>query len=186
MSRKLQHNIPRDDDTKNQRYLYLNDDATWRLFPSQDQWRARFIHVMLKWAEASERNLTIRGFCRYRKMSYGQLKHLFQTYPDVREAYEIFKGILGDKHYTGALLKELDREVTFRDLHHYLEEWHAVNVYHAELNSKKDEQKELVVNLRTNRVTGKVKPNPRKIKGDDVQPNEDIQDRGNKEPSADH
>ena len=106
-------------------------------YPGKDQWRERFIYTLLKWAEHPD-SLTIMDFCIEYKMDRNTLYRWAEEYPDIKAAYERIKLILANRRYKGALKKNLDKDVVFKDMHRMDPEWDDINRYWAAM--KRDEQ----------------------------------------------
>lgn len=107
--------------------------------PGRSEWRQRLINSMLIWAQ-SENALEIMQFCMEYKISYFSLREWVKKYPDLKEAYDYVKMMIACHRRTGSMLKRLDGNYAYKDMHMYDTEWHAINKYHADL--KKEEEKQ--------------------------------------------
>lgn len=138
-------------------------------FPAKADWRKRLIYTMLKWAELPTSE-TIMDFCIDYKIDRTTLKEWADTYEDIGQAYIRFKQILGNKSYKGAKHKQFDKDVVFKNLHTYDDEFETVNRYWSDL--KKTEQPDvsastrIIVEMEPAPVTSLVKE--RKRDGEDT------------------
>lgn len=110
-------------------------------YPGKEEWRQRLIYTMLKWAELPTSE-TIMDFCIEYKLDRDTLKYWADKYPDIGAAYKIFKRILGNKAYKGAKHRQFDKDVVFKNLHTYDDDFDVVNRYWAELKKTDDKSQQ--------------------------------------------
>lgn len=113
---------------------FVNKDQLL-LFPGRDQFRQRFIQHLLTWSERDDA-LDILGFCLMYKIPRSTLYDWRDMYPDVKDALDNVSLFIGYRKRLGALKKDFDKEVAFRDMHALDPEWDKINRYHAELKQQ--------------------------------------------------
>lgn len=137
---------------------FINQDSLL-LFPGRDEYRRRFIQLLLGWVERDDA-LDILGFCLMYKMPRSTLYKWRDMYPDVKDALDNVLLFIGYRKRLGALKKDFDKEVAFRDMHALDPEWDKINRYHAELKQQylQDNPGSFIINLPPAPVTGLVPP----------------------------
>lgn len=126
--------------SNNRTWLQMVQDNAYMMFPEKDDWRKRFILTLLEWASREE-NLEITDFAIDMKMHRSMLYRWVGKYPDIKEAFDMAKLMVGSRRKKGALKKVFDKDVVFKDLHKYDPEWLEINKYHSDM--KKDEDKQM-------------------------------------------
>lgn len=106
------------------------------LYPSKYQDIERLIYTFCLWSEA-EKSYDITQFCMEYKIPRKSFYLLIDKHPKLKNTIEQIKIFLGCRKRIGALEKNLDKEVVFKDMHKYDPEWIEINKYHADL--KKEE-----------------------------------------------
>jgi len=117
---------------------YLNNRA-YMQFPEKDDWRKRFTCTMLEWA-SQEDSLEITDFAIEMKMHRQTLYSWADKYPDIKEALDITRLILGSRRRKGALTRKYDKDMALRDMHCYDPEWLAINKYHSDMKVEQEKQ----------------------------------------------
>ena len=129
----------------NIKLLPLNSQRTWQsfvseecysLFPDRDEWRKRFCYTLLEWAEKPD-SLEIADFAIEQRLRRQTIYDWAKKYKDIADAYEMAKLIIATRRRRGAMLKQLDGNYAYKDMHRYDKEWAEINEYLARL--KKDE-----------------------------------------------
>lgn len=111
--------------------LYLSE-AAFRFFPDKDKWRERLILSLYEWAY-KDSSYEMMGFCMEKAIPRRTLADWVSKFPDISDAYSEAKLMIATRRRTGALLRKLDKDVVFRDIHRYDPEENEVNQYHAAL-----------------------------------------------------
>ncbi len=114
------------------------------LFPGREDWKERLIYTLNTWADRKDA-LALEGFCEEYKLHRDQLYEMRDNYPEIKKAVDRVKVRIGHKRRMGALFKQFDAGVVFKDMHRYDPEWLDINKYNAEI--KKQEQKDSVVTI---------------------------------------
>lgn len=117
---------------------FINNDALM-MFPEKHDWRKRFIYTLLDWA-SKEDSLEIVDFAIEMKMHRRTLYKWAEQYPEIKDALDHARLMIGSRRRKGALTRKFDKDVAFKDMHCYDPEWLAINKYHSEM--KKDEDKQ--------------------------------------------
>lgn len=120
--------------SKNRSWHDYMSDNSFRLFPSNLEWRQRLIFTMYEWVQGNV--VEIMEFCMEYKIAYTTLREYVLKYDDVRECYNDIKLMLASRRRIGCLKKQYDKEVVFKDLHRYDPEWKEVDQYHNDLKKE--------------------------------------------------
>jgi len=144
---------------------HIRNEA-YMFFPDRDSWREQLIYTLYRWAELEQVdykdkpiNVDLVQFCMEYRISRSSLYGWAEQYPDIKKALDEVKLILACRRRIGALTKNFDKDVAFRDMHKYDPEWIDIDKYHAAL--KKDEEVQggiRVIEIERIPSTGKVKP----------------------------
>lgn len=109
--------------------------------PQSEAWRAKLCDTIIHWAKLPD-SLEILDF----SFEYGFPRNLIRLwankYEDVGSAYEFAKLMIGSRKRKGALVRAYDKDVVFRDMHNYDDEWMKVDAYHAQLKNYENASKE--------------------------------------------
>jgi hypothetical protein len=124
--------------SKSHTYTDLIDKESYIFFPEKDAWRKRLIYAIEKWV-LKETSVELMQFCIEYRIPRATLAMWRQKHLDIAAAFEEAKIILGCRRRIGALTKQYDKDVVFKDMHVYDPEWDIINKYHAQL--KKDEDR---------------------------------------------
>jgi hypothetical protein len=140
---------------------FIQNDA-YMEFPQKQDWRQRFICTLLEWASL-ETSVEITDFALEMKMRRQTVKDWAAKYPDIKDAYDQAKLMIGSRKRKGALTRKFDKDVVFKDLHRYDPEWLEINKYHSDM--KKEEEKmahTFIINGEKPRIVSKaeMKGNP--------------------------
>lgn len=117
---------------------FVNND-TFMLFPSKHDWRQRFIYTLLEWARKDD-SLEITDFAIEMKMRRTTLYRWADEYPDLKDALDFARLMIGSRRRKGAMQKKLDGTYAYRDMHMYDPEWHAINKYHSDMKTEEAKQ----------------------------------------------
>lgn len=117
---------------------FIENDA-YMLFPGKQDWRKRFIYTLLEWASKDD-SLEIVDFALEMKMRRQTIYEWANKYPDLKEALDHARMMIGSRRRKGALVRKFDKDVVFKDMHKYDPEWLEINKYHSDM--KKDEEKQ--------------------------------------------
>lgn len=110
-------------------------NSSFELFPGKDDWRQRFVNDMYEWAQKDD-SLEIQQFTMKMCMRRQTLYEWANQYPEIKEALCEVRLILASRRRIGALKKDFDKEVVFKDLHKLDPEWLEINKYHADLKTQ--------------------------------------------------
>lgn len=122
--------------TKTHTYTDLIDNEAFIFFPDKDNWRKRLIYTLEKWCE-KEDSVELQQFYDEYKIPRQTMVVWRNKHADINKALDTAKLTMGSRRRIGALTRKFDREVVFRDMHVYDDEWLAINKYNVDL--KKDE-----------------------------------------------
>lgn len=144
---------------KNRTWIELIDAASYNMFPEKDDWRRRLMYTLFLWAEEEE-SLQLQDFCTQYKIPRSTLYEWRDKYNDLGEVVNQVKLILGARRLKGALKKDFDKEVVFKDIHKLDPEYLDINKYHAELKKNEGpaeikqivEYREITSNLKAREV----------------------------------
>lgn len=125
--------------TNNRTWTDFIKDDTFMLFPEKDEWRGRFIHTMLLWAEKQE-SIEVTDFALEMKMRRTLIYEWCDRYPDIKRAYDYVKLMIASRRKKGMLTRKFDKDVVFKDLHKYDPEWLEINKYHSDMKKEEDKQ----------------------------------------------
>ncbi len=103
------------------------------------EWRAQVKYSLMRWAEEDD-SFFVQDFCTRYKISRFKLYAWADQYPDLKDALDHAKLLLASRKLKGALFKNLDKEVVYKDMHKLDPEYLEINKYHADL--KRSEQPE--------------------------------------------
>ncbi len=117
---------------------FIENDA-YMEFPEKNDWRNRFIYTLLEWASKDD-SLEITDFALEMKMRRMTINDWTHKYPDIKEAYDQAKLMIGSRRRKGSMLKKLDGSYAYKDMHKYDPEWLEINKYHSDM--KKEEEKQ--------------------------------------------
>ena len=115
-------------------YDYMSDNSMYH-FPEKDDWRRRVCYSLYEWA-MKETSLVMAQFNIEYKIKSTSLKEWRRKFPEIQEAYNEAKFIIGCRRQTGAMTNKLNGFYAYRDMHKYDPEWEEVDQYHNDL--KKD------------------------------------------------
>jgi hypothetical protein len=117
---------------------FINNDA-YLMFPEKLDWRKRFILTMLEWAD-QEDSLELQDFAVEMKIARSTLYKWGDDFSEVGAALKHVRLMLASRKRKGALRKEFDKDVAFRDMHVLDPEWREINQYHADLKKAEEHQ----------------------------------------------
>jgi len=117
---------------------FIENDAFMQ-FPAKYDWRLRFIYTLLEWAMKDD-SLEITDFAIEMKMRRQTIYEWANKYPDIKDALDHARLIIGSRRRKGAMTKKLDGIYAYRDMHMYDPEWHAINKYHSEMKTEESKQ----------------------------------------------
>lgn len=117
---------------------------SWLYFPDKQDWRERLINTMYEWAQLDD-SLEITQFCIEWKIPRRTLYGWRDAHPDIKQAIDDIKIILGNRRRLGVIHKKFDKDMVLKDMHCYDPEWLEINKYHAELKRQEEVQKGIVV-----------------------------------------
>ena len=117
---------------------FINNDA-YMLFPSKQDWRQRLICTLLEWASKPD-SLEITDFAMEMKLRRATLYEWADKYPDIKDALNHARLMIGSRRRKGAMMKKLDGSYAYRDMHCYDPEWLAINKYHSEMKTEEAKQ----------------------------------------------
>lgn len=116
-------------------YDWLDDSRLRELCPERDSFRRRLIYSIYDWAEQHEA-LTATDFCITYRIHRKTFYVWLDLYDDVRQAWDQAKLIIANRKLKGALKREYDKEVVFKDLYKYDSEWDEVDKRNAALKKQ--------------------------------------------------
>lgn len=121
---------------KNHTYTDLIDKEAFIFFPEKDNWRKRVIYTLEKWVE-KEDSVELQQFYDEYKIPRMTFRDWRDKYEDIKSAYLKAKLTMGSRRRVGALTKKFDRDVVYKDIHVYDDDWLVINKYNSDL--KKEE-----------------------------------------------
>lgn len=125
---KKEHGIAK----SRQVYDWIDNARLQELLPERDSWRKRLIYSIYEWAETSQQ-LTASNFCITYRIPRMTFMGWVNKYDDVKAAFEMAKIIIADRRVNGALYRQMDKEVAFKDLYRYDSEWDEIDKRNAAL-----------------------------------------------------
>ncbi len=117
---------------------FYNYEAN-ELFPSKESFRQRVAYTILKWSETDEA-LDLGQFFMVYKIPRETFRAWCAKYPDIKQAYLDAKLNVATRRRLGALNKQFEKEVVFKDMHTYDSDYLEINQYHASLRKDEDKQ----------------------------------------------
>jgi len=117
---------------------FMDNDAFME-FPEKRDWRLRFIYTLLEWASKDD-SVEITDFALEMKMRRSTVYDWANRYPDVKEALDQARLMIGSRRRKGALTKKYDKDVVFKDMHKYDPEWLEINKYHSDMKVEQEKQ----------------------------------------------
>ena len=117
---------------------FMDNDA-YMQFPGKDDWRQRFMYTLLEWA-SKEDSLEITDFALEMKMRRATIYDWASRYPDLKDALDFARLMIGSRRRKGALTRKFDKDVVFKDMNKYDPEWLEINKYHSDIKKEEDKQ----------------------------------------------
>lgn len=111
---------------------WIDNTRLVNYFPERDSWRQRLKYTMFEWVETADA-LTEIDFCIHQRINRATFRRWIDAHQDLKEAWEQVKLIMANKKIRGALKKEYDKEVVFKDLYKYDSEWDEIDKRNAAL-----------------------------------------------------
>jgi len=115
-------------------YLERLEEISFLNYPGKEDWRKRLMHTMLRSAD-DELIETVVDFCHKYKIPRRTLLLWVEKYPELKEAYVIFKMLLANRDIKGAKRRLFDKDVVFKYLHRLDEEWDDIDKRWAALKA---------------------------------------------------
>lgn len=116
------------DFVKNDAYMY---------FPDKLDWRNRFCATVMEWAERED-SLELVDFVLEIRMLRKTFNEWQEKYPDIKEAVDFARLMIGSRKRKGALYRKYDKDVAFRDMHKYDPDWLEINKYHSDMRKAEE------------------------------------------------
>lgn len=95
---------------------------------------------LVKWAYRDETALTAGSFWLIKSIPFRTGRSWREKYPQLKQAYEDAKQIIGIRREEGSLLRKFDNATFFRTAANYSEDFRDTAVFQSELKAKQEEK----------------------------------------------
>lgn len=120
---------------------------TLKMQPVSEAWLEKLAKKLANWAINDKSALTLKRFYIQQGICSRTVARWRKRSDIFNRSHEFAKEAIGDRREIGALTKKYSESVILKSMHHYDEEWRAIDRWHSDLKKNEQEQKTTTFNI---------------------------------------